>query len=290
MHVPFSFKILVLVLFFSGSGFSSLTSAQEPLRFAPLPMVPERLLKHDFESFAEYLSQQTNRPVELVLEKSYRKLLDSLLADKIDLAYLGPLPFVFLTQQDPSFVPIVRFVDKSGRSTYTCCLADFRGDHINVDSDRPLLVSLPQPYSTCGYLMSEKLLNRHHYSLSNGGYIYSGNHSESALDVLRGVTQIAGLKTSIADKYHHLGLQVIEQSPPLPGFVLIANPRTVPQELIKTIHSRLLALNPQHTTKDAETTHLWGEGIRYGATEVDTSDYDVIRDMLQQIAIPGIDP
>lgn len=113
MHVPFSFKILVLVLFFSGSGFSSLTSAQEPLRFAPLPMVPERLLKHDFESFAEYLSQQTNRPVELVLEKSYRKLLDSLLADKIDLAYLGPLPFVFLTQQDPSFVPIVRFVDKS---------------------------------------------------------------------------------------------------------------------------------------------------------------------------------
>jgi len=253
-------------------------------------MVTERILKHSFEPFAEYLSQQTNRPIELVLEKNYRTLLDKLLADKIDLAYLGPLPFVYLTQQDPSFVPLVRFVDKTGHSTYTCCLAKFRGDHIDLDSDRPLLISLTQPYSTCGYLMSEKMLNRHHYSLSDGSYIYSGNHSESALDVLRGATQVAGLKTSIAEKYHHLGLQVVEQSPPLPGFVLIANPRTVPEEQINKIRSRLLALDPQHADRDAEITHLWGEAIRYGATEVHTGDYDVIRDLLQQVAIPGIEP
>ncbi len=282
--VPFFFFI------FWGSASLGLASEQPTLRFTPLPMVSERNLKNNFGTFADYLSQQINCPVELVLKKNYRMILDELLADRIDLAYLGPLPFVLLTEKDPDFVPVVRFVDKTGQSTYTCCLAAFSGDHINLDSDHPLLVSLTQPYSTCGYLMSEKLLNQHHYTLSDGSYIYSGNHSESALDVLRGATQVAGLKTSIAEKYHHLGLRILEQSTPLPGFVLVANPRTVPKELIEKIRSQLLSLEPQHSTTDAETTHLWGESIRYGATEVDSSDYDVIRDLLLQVEIPGIEP
>ncbi len=286
----FSRHGLLLSLFFLVlCSHQAFAAPPEALRFAPLPMVSENNLRNDFKSFAVHLGQVVNKPVNLVLKKSYRKLLSDFLTDQIDLAFLGPLPYVLLTDRNPDFVPVVRFVDKNGQANYTCCLAAYTGDQINLDTKRPLLVSLTQPYSTCGYLMSEILLNAHGYSLDEGSYIYSGNHSESALDALRGTTQVAGLKTSIAHKYHHLGLEILDESIPVPGFVLVANPRTMAKEDIEKIRADLLKLNPQQNPDDAQMMQLWGEAVRYGATEAHKGDYQAIRTLLQTITIPGIE-
>ncbi|MDX2479183.1 MAG: PhnD/SsuA/transferrin family substrate-binding protein [Desulfuromusa sp.] len=259
-----------------------------PIRLAPLPMLDEATSIRQFLPFAHYLSDITGKQVDLVYHQNYKVLLDEFMHDNIDLAYLGPLPFVLLMRENPDFVPLVRFVDADGASTYTCSLVAFDRDILNGNFTSTTPVALTQPYSTCGYLLTEHLLNRQSFSLKNTPFYYAGHHSECALNVIRGKATVAGLKTSIAQQYRHLGLQLIEESEPLPGFLLVANPRTLTAEVIEQIRSSLLSLDPRHNPDDATLTAAWGKNIRYGTIPVQVDDYQHIETQLNQIKIPGV--
>ena len=92
--------------------------------------------------------------------------------------------------------------------------------------------------------------------------------------------------SGIAEKYLDLGLEIIATSPPLPGFVLVANKRTVPEATRAKIRDALLSLNPKENAADRQVTRLWGKKIRYGAVPAADEDYNVIRDMLEKTQIP----
>jgi phosphonate transport system substrate-binding protein len=278
-------RILLLINIAIIALFALEVSAQS-IRLAPLPMLDTVVTNQQFSPFAEYLSIKTGQQVELVNYNSYENLLAEFIQDKIDLAYLGPLPYAVLISRDPTFVPIVSFVDAEGNSTYTCSLVTFDSD-INGLSDQILPIALTQPLSTCGYLMTESMLKHQGLSLENSAYYYTGKHSECALDVIRGKACCAGVKTAIADKYRILGLQLSAESTPVPGFLLVANPRTLGVETIATIRESLLQLDPRHNPSDAQVTKLWGENLRYGAVSAYPGDYQSIQDKLPQIKIPG---
>ena len=52
-------------------------------------------------------------------------------------------------------------------------------------------------------------------------YRYLGQHDEVALAVVRGEFDFGGLKTAIAQKYTHLGLKVVAESPLMTGLALV---------------------------------------------------------------------
>ncbi len=269
---------------------SSADISAKTIRFAPLPMFSKSTITKQFSPFVEYLSKNMGQQVELTYHRNYQDLLSKFIQDDIDLAYLGPLPYVMLIENDPDFVPVVRFVNASGESTYTCSLVTFDRDRSARLSLSKLPVALTQPFSTCGYLMTEGLLNRRGLSLNNTPYYYSGEHSECALDVIRGKASVAGIKTSIGKRYKNLGLQFVEQSVLLPGFLLVANPRTLSADTIDRIRKSLLSLDPLNSPADAEVTKPWGAGIRYGAVSAHETDYQLIKEKLQKIKIPEANP
>lgn len=264
---------------------SSLVSAQT-IRFAPLPMVSKCEVKRNFQPFIHYLSTITSSEVEMVYSENYQSLLDGLINDQIDLAYLGPLPYVILTQRDSSYVPLVRFVDQGGNTSYTCSLVSFDSTLSNLNSAILPVIALTQPYSTCGYLVTEQLLQQLHTSLDELPYYYAGQHSACAVEVLRGKAQFAGMKSSIARQYHNLDLTILAESDPLPGFLLVANPRTLDSDTIRSIQTSLLQMKPNSTPSGAATMANWGGMIRYGAIPAQASDYDVVRQMLSRINVP----
>jgi len=261
-----------------------------PLRFVPLPLEDRKILLAQFRPMLGYLERTAAVDLELDTHSDYQTILQGLLDDRIDLAYLGPLPYVLLTERDDAFEPLVRFLNVDGESQYTCALARFGKRPARLEDVGRTRISLTQPYSTCGYLATEQLLQDVGRSLAEISHFYAGSHSESMLALVRGEAEIGSARTSIARKYRHLNIEVITESPPLPGFVLVANPRTTTDTQRTAVREALLSLEPLTDPDDRALTGDWGEAIRHGAIPADDQAYAPVRQLYRALpdGIPGI--
>jgi len=282
------FRILLALFIFLPLSSVFAATPSSTLRFSPLPMLSEHLVKEQFLSFCSSLSELTCQNVSLIYKKDYQDLLKALHNDELDLAYLGPLPYVMARKTDPDIIPVVRFLDKHQKATYTCSLVTFGHNHPNLDADYPT-IALTQPYSTCGYLVTESLLSPYQHSLNDCPYTYVGDHEQAALAVIRGDAALAGVKTTIARRYENLGLTILDESAPLPGFLLVANRRTLDPATIDQLRSDLLSLNHAFSADQKEKPE-WGKMIRYGMIEAHDEDYDAIRALLTRFPVPEILP
>lgn len=259
-------KILIF-LFFCFS-----LNAAESLKFAPLPMQDKKAIFNDFHPFVEYLEKKLNTKVEIVFYESYDELIKNFENGSIDLAYLGPLPYVKLKEEFPAAIPIVYFKNSIGQTFYTCSLV---ASSINPKREK---IALTQPLSTCGYLSVNALLDK---KLENYKFEYLGRHDLVALNVLGGKYDIGGVKSDIAKKYYHLGLDEIKVTKPLPMFALIGNTQKLSKNSLYEITNALIYV-------DQSELNTWGEPIKYGAKKAHDSEYDPIRKMQENIQIAPI--
>jgi len=259
---------------------SSFASKTEAIRFAPLPMKSIESMTREYLPFMDFLKSKLNSPVELVYTKSYQELISSFIQGEIDVAYLGPLPYVILKEAFPESTPVALFLDSEGKSTATCALVEFAGNKVDLQSTNQKQVALTQPFSTCGYLAVESMLNQTGLSLEDAPFRYEfiDGHSAVAEQVILGHDQLGGLKTQIAEQYHHLGLRVLQETEPMPSFLFIANGKTLSPEKIAEIQNLLLSVKPLENPHDFETTHLWSSKIKYGAILATDSQYNSVRE------------
>jgi phosphonate transport system substrate-binding protein len=258
------------------------------IRFAPLPMASLEHMTREYLPFLDYLEKQTGQTFELAYHASYETLLDALSAGQVDLAYLGPLPYVALTERSHNMQPVVQFLDAQGESNYTCALVHFADQPLTlIHPDRIQRFALTQPLSTCGYLMVEAYLQAQGESLENEQheYTYVGSHEDVALKVILGRYDVGGLKTQIAQRYHHLGLRVIDETSPMPGFVLVANTDTLDTAITDQIRMALLELKPLENPSDAEVVRGWSANLKYGSIRVDEGLFDPVRQQWRQLKV-----
>lgn len=269
-----------LAALLGGLGLAGTLAAAEPLRFAPLPMErPETVIKQ-FKPMLGTLERKLGRDIEIVYANSYAEILERFKRGEIDLAYLGPLPYVALRKDYAAALPIVHFVEKSGSATYTCALIS-TGERL-PKKVRDRKFALTQALSTCGYLSTDDLLHRAGSSLEANRYRYLGKHDEVALAVARGDFDFGGIKTAIARNYAHLGIVVLAETPPLPSFALIANGKRLDASHLEALRKLFAALT-------AEERKEWGDNIRHGTVSASDADYEVVRRLSRRSAIPEQD-
>lgn len=278
MKLKSIFTFLISLLWFS----PSLASDSQPIRFAALPIEGMKSTSQAYLPFMNYLEQHVTpaNDFEFVYKKSYHELVNSFKNGEIDLAYLGPLPYVVLKEQYPDTLPLAQFLDEQGESTYTCALVEFAGDKVDPKYDKNLTVALTQPLSTCGLLSTESLLNEQGLSLkaSNVKHEFFSHHSEVALQVILGKQKLGGLKTKTAQKHHSLGLKIISETDAMPGFLLVANSKTLSPKQISNIQNLVLSIRPRESAADFKITENWGPKIKYGAIPVNDNDYNRVRE------------
>ncbi len=280
-------EILVVHILLLPLLFCSLSAYAADLTFAPLPMEQKEKVLRQIAPMLHYLEKTTNDHFIIKYFDNYADILHDFQQNIIDLAFLGPLPYVQLRAQFPEAEPVVRFLNKQGQATYTCSL--ITGVESGVATAGALKgkrIGLTQPHSTCGYLCTGQLLQQAGFNIEDTRFHYTGSHQEVALAVVRGEYDAGGIKTSIGKMYTHLGLRFLSETKPLPGFLLVANKKTVSGEQIESIRKSLLELRPLEKSSQQELTRGWGKNVRYGATRALDSDYDVIRNTLQAITIP----
>lgn len=272
--------MLRVVLFFSAALASVLPVCAEPLVFAPLPMETPQTVASQWQPFLHYLELKLGITLQVDSSETNAEIVDKFKNGKIDLAYLGPLPYITLKNSFPAAEPLVIFNEKNGQPFYTCALISSGEAALNLEGMKGRKVALTQPLSTCGYFATQGILNHFGISLEDNRYRYLGQHDEVALAVVRGEFDAGGLKTAIAKKYTHLGVVVRAESPPITGLALVANTQHLSRERIEQIRQSLLGAS-------SEIRQQWGDNIRHGVSPAKDSDYDGIRKLPAPERIPG---
>lgn len=248
------------------------------LVFASLPMENKEAIYKAFAPLMNHLSQTLHVNIQYEFSDSYEILLDKIVNGKIDIAYLGPLPYITLRSYYSHITPLVHFKEASGEASYTCSIIGLEDDIKMLGTMQNVTIALTDSLSTCGYLSTEGLLKKMHNSLEYNFYHYVHKHDTVALEIIRGHYQYGGIKTSIAKRYEHLGIAILATTKSLPGFAMIADTKRLSQEKILQIQQTLLQIN--QIDKDA-----WGENVKYGCVEAKDKDYQALRELQQGVKI-----
>jgi phosphonate transport system substrate-binding protein len=262
------------------------TAVAGTIRFAPLPLVDEKGLRAEYLPMLDYLGKKTGDGYQWMFMPKYPELLQAMINDRIDLAVLGPLPYIKLAGRAPHFEPLVHFKEKDGRTHYDCVLVAFGADRALKPRDiQGKRIGLTQPESTCGYFAVATMLKKAGRAPGQDGnrFEYAGNHTKAALGVVQGRYDIAGLKRNQAEKYFSLGLGIIAETGPYPAFALIANTRVLSAGQRAAIRDALLKVDPA-------TLARWGHSMRSGAALASDADYRAMRRQVDQLGeIPDSD-
>jgi phosphonate transport system substrate-binding protein len=236
------------------------------IKLAPLPTSnPSEVIEELLPLFS-YIDAVSKVKTEYIYEKGYDKIIEKFKNNEIDLAILGPLPYLKLRQSTQNSQAIIIFRNSKNEGYYRCVLAKYGGDKINLDA--PLKIALTQPLSTCGYFMTEQLLKNHYNrDLQNQKYDYKMTHYGAIISVLDSDFHLAGIKESVAEDFSSLGMEILAKSELVPEFTLVANTQTLSKKQIEEITNLILSI-PQSTYKK------WQGLISNGFIDVDTLVYE----------------
>lgn len=254
-------------------------SSAETLKFAPLPMETAETVAAQWKPLLEHLKKVCDIELDFDYSTSNEQILEKFEAGQLDLAYLGPLPYLRLKDRFPLARPLVIFHEADGRPSYTCALVVAADSVLRPDRLAGRTIALTQPLSTCGFFSISGLLQQAGIRLEETRYRYLGPHDAVALAVAGGEFDAGGLKSAIARKYASLGLRIIAETAPLPGLALVANGARVSEERMESIRRALLAA-------DEATRKTWGDNIRHGVSAADDKDYAESRKLPYRDPIP----
>lgn len=266
------------------AALSPAVGAAEPIRFAPLPLENREATVKAFNPLARHLERRLGQPVTLVYFDRYDDILAAFEQDRIDLVFLGSLPYLKLRQRTDAVEPLVRFKEPDGRAAYRCALIAFTDDPVRLANLKGRRVGLTQPLSTCGYLGANAMLRaRAGIRLEETDYRYLGSHEKVALAVVGGEVDVGSVKEEFALKFAPLGLRVLAHSDWLPATGLFANRRVLGAERVETIRRVLL-------TTPSQVYQTWGGGIRHGMADARDADFDAVRRFGDPERIPAPRP
>jgi len=203
---------------------STVVRAADPLLYGPLPLQNPAATQARNQPLADLLGELLGREVRLALFDDHAALIDALARGDIDIAELGPLPFLLARDAAPDLLPIASFREPDGRAEYRCVIVAPVDGLVSLqavpDLDEDLTLALTRRESTCGPVVSFSVLSERGLDLERVEAAYRGGHDEVAIAVLRQQHLLGGMKDSVASLFHGLGLRVLAASEPVPGFVL----------------------------------------------------------------------
>ena len=237
-----------------------------------------------YQPFVDYLSENTPYQFEIKLSPTYRETIDRFGSGEIVIGSCGPVPYIRAREKYP-VEAILRALSKDGKPYYRGIIIVKQDSLIQRLGDlKGKSFAFGQALSTAGHILPEYYLARSNIRLKDlKEYSFLRHHDSVANAVLKGQFDAGAVKDIIAYKYQKDGLRFIFMTDPIPTVPIVVGVNA-PQEMVKSVKTALLNLNPKdpnHQKKMAQ----WDEEFKYGFTEVSDSDYDPIRRVLRTMPV-----
>lgn len=190
---------------------SGIANAQDlkEVRFGVLPIPSETPddLANAFQGVADAVGKELGVKAKVFVSPSYNALIESLGANRLDMAYVGGEQYVLAREQGIAIVPLVRAIH-FGRDAYKSQIivrADSTITKVTDFKDRTF--AFVSPSSASGGLGPALMLNQAGLKLADlKRIVYSGNHDASFLAVKNGKVDGAGIADHFWDLWKQAGL------------------------------------------------------------------------------------
>lgn len=272
------FKTLLWVLCFSVTAVSAAESnGQKPLLLGVHPYLPRDEIITRFTPMANYIARSIGRPVEVRVGRDYAEHIDAIGTGLIDIAYMGPAPYVemvakygkkpLLARQVVNGDPFLRgeIIVRQNSPLHT--LADLKGKCFLFGDVN----------STMSYVLPQRMLEVAGVPLARlGRYKLLVGHKNVALGVLAGDCDAGAVKSEVFQEYAPQGLRVLAELPLVADHLFVASAK-LPAPLVNTLRNLMLKLNELPEGKAIMT------GIRPKMTGLalpKDSDYNSLRDLM----------
>ncbi len=238
-----------------------------------------------FEPMRAHLEEKIGMPVKVFQATDYAGVIEAMKRDRVDIAWFGPLSYV-LAEQEAEAEAFAVGVKEGGTSTYQSMIfvpgdspaksiADLKGTD----------VAFVDPASTSGSLVPSYMVKKSTGQMPDqffGKVTYAGSHDAAQLAVKNKTVAAAGSNDITHEKMLEKGLikdndlRILETSDPIPGSPLTYRADLDPEMKAKIKEVILNAHNEIEVTG-------YGTLARY--EEVTAQDYQVIRDIVQQLGL-----
>ena len=278
----FFYKCLVatfLLCCYSGPSYS-----QEHLVLGVHPYRPIKTLEKKFTLLTDYLSKKLGQEIVLRVGTSYQEHNDAIGRDQIDIAYMGPIPYIQMARQYGQ-KPLLACQETNGSSTfrgiiivraenYALSLADIEGKFSFVD-----------PHSTMGYVLPAYLLLQENPDILKGKhYQFLKTHENVALGVLVGDFEAGAVKESVYRAYKERGLRQLATTPAVTEHLFVASNK-ISQRLIQSLRQAFYEL------KDSPEGREIMQAIKPSITDfvpISHSDYDSLCHIIDELRTEDI--
>ena len=272
--------IRVLAVFFALGlfPFAQKVAAGNSLALWIHPYLPATELVKRFTPLTTYLGNELGMPVEIRIKKSYQAHIDFVGRDQADLAYLGPVSYLRISDSF-GLKPLIARLEVRGTPFFHGMVIVRQDSSIKKLGD---LVgksfAFGDPNSTMSHVVPRAHLKKAGISLDLlSRHEFLGSHHDVALGVLGGYFDAGGVKEEVFYEYEKRGLRVLAKSPPISEHVFMAR-SDLPPELVERLQKAFMAVN-QHPQKDKILKSI--KKSVTGFAPVADRDYGELRELMK---------
>ena len=261
-------------------GVLASTRAEPPpgLVFAVHPYdTPSRLVSR-FQPLCDYLGERLQRPVTLYITTSYEDQVRKIANDEVDIAYMGPSPY--LRAHDRYAVGERRVQLVAVEPPYQgAILVRQQSDIREIGDLAGKTFAFGAYQSFAGHYMPRAMMLEAGITLADlKDYSFLGRHERVVLSVLHGDFDAGATARGIAEKYldREPGLRIVAMTPPLPPLSIVARPGLA-AETVQVLRQALV--DPD--IEGLEALRTMGEGVRFQVIE--DREFDAARAVVELV-------
>jgi len=244
------------------------------------PYLPVSEIKRRFSPLADYLAQVAGQSVTVRVGGNYEEHIEAVGNDRIDIAFLGPVPFLHVTQRFGHKPLLAAFAVNGKPQLYGVIFTrqDSAVQSLAELADKRF--AFGDPESTMSHIVPRYLLMQ--AGIAKGlprRAEFLGAHKNVALAVLAGDFDAGAVKKEVFDEFAPRGLRALVVSPGVPDHLFVTRSNMSPLEVAR-LRDAMLRLKDQ--PQGAQILASLHQGLT-ALIPVSQADYAPLREIVAAV-------